>query len=107
MKTEDIPHAAPSKWIPITDPVHLAALGKLQEELGELVAIIGRCIIQGIDECDPETGKSNRVALGEELGDVCGLSELVITELTLPFGEIRERADRKLKMKLKWLGMLR
>lgn len=105
MKTEDI--GRPSKWVPIDDKVHLAALGKLSEEAGELVSIISRCIIQGIDECDPETGKLNRVALGEEIADVRALTGLVINELALPGHAIVVRSDRKYKMKLDWLEMLR
>lgn len=50
----------PNPWHPISDPVDLKHLGKLSEELGECSAAVARCIIQGIDECEPVTGKINR-----------------------------------------------
>lgn len=53
----------PSKWIPMTNLVDLAHLGKLLEECGELTGITARCIIQGIDEADPESGKKNHLAV--------------------------------------------
>jgi hypothetical protein len=107
MKTDDIDGHRPSKWVPITDLQTLAALGKLQEELGELVSIIGRCIIQGIDERDPETGTYNRVNLKNEIADTMGLSVLVMEHLHLDKNEIDIRASKKLKMKREWLEMLR
>lgn len=107
MKTEDIDGYKPSKWIPITDLQTLAALGKLQEELGELTSIIGRCIIQGIDERDPETNELNRDNLQKEIADVMGMSVLVMDRLGLDKDEIDVRASKKLKMKHDWLEMLR
>lgn len=53
----------PSKWIPITDFVALAHLGKAGEESAELSGILFRTIIQGIDGVDPDTGKSNLLAI--------------------------------------------
>lgn len=57
-------------WHPMTDPVDVKHLGKLIEELGELQSAAARCLIQGIDECEPTTGKPNRRWLREELADV-------------------------------------
>ena len=107
MRTEDIDSTRPSKWIPITDLQTLAALGKLQEELGELTAIIGRCIIQGINEKDPETGEVNRDNLQKEIADVQGISFLVSEHLGLDLYQIGVRAEKKLRMKRDWLEMLR
>ena len=59
-----------SPWKPVRDPLTLKILGKLVEELGELTSAVSRCIIQGIEERHPETGKSNRQWLLEELSDV-------------------------------------
>lgn len=61
---------APSPWQPEAGAVRLAVLGKLAEELGELSAIVARCIIQGIDESEPRTGVLNRDALAKEMADV-------------------------------------
>lgn len=57
-------------WQPTNNPLTLAVLGKLAEELGELSQITGRCIIQGVREKEPTTGKVNREALKEEIADV-------------------------------------
>lgn len=57
-------------WNPMTKAIDLKHLGKLGEEAGELSAIVCRCIIQGINEYEPVTGKSNREALEDEIADV-------------------------------------
>lgn len=66
-----IPHAfGVSPWHPMSDTVDLKTMGKAMEELGECIAAISRCIIQGIDELEPVTGKCNRDWLQEEMADV-------------------------------------
>lgn len=65
MKTEDIPSTPPSDWQPITNKHDLAVLGKLGEEATELGSAIFRCIIQGLNEREPTTGKVNRQWLEE------------------------------------------
>lgn len=108
MKTEDIDGHRPSKWVPMTDPRGLAALGKLQEELGELMSIVARCIIQGgLHERDPETGTFNHIALQEELADVLALTSLVESYFKLDGMAIGARANKKNHMKQEWLDMLR
>ena len=59
-----------SPWEPVSDRTDLKLLGKLLEELGELTSVVSRCLIQGIDEVQPVTGKSNRLWLEEEYADV-------------------------------------
>lgn len=97
----------PSKWIPTTDPVDLAHLGKLGEETAELSAIVSRIIIQGIDENDPETNKPNRQALAEEIADVFAMAELAIDRFDLDFKMISLRRSRKVQMKREWHRMLK
>jgi NTP pyrophosphatase (non-canonical NTP hydrolase) len=106
METKDIDGHRPSKWIPVTDLKMLAALGKLNEECGELTSIISRCIIQGIDEKDPDTGEVNRAALEKEIADVTGLCRLVVQHFDLDTRGIVDRAEKKYWMKKEWLGML-
>lgn len=57
-------------WHVETCPLRKRHLGKTLEELGELTAVVARCMIQGIDEVDPSSGKTNRLRLEEELSDV-------------------------------------
>lgn len=63
-------------WKPETDKQTLKYIGKLSEELHELGKAIARIQIQGMDGVDPETGKSNRTALFEELADAHALVRL-------------------------------
>jgi len=57
-------------WHPIADAVDLKHLGKLAEEAGELASAAARCMIQGINEPHPTTGKINREWLEDEIADV-------------------------------------
>lgn len=66
-----------SPWRAEPDPIKLAILGKLSEELGELQAAIGRCIIQGVDGVHPVTGKPNIDWLREERVDVQNLFDFL------------------------------
>ena len=56
--------------MPEPDLLTHQALGKLAEEVNELGSIIARCLIQGLNESEPETGKPNREKLAEEMADV-------------------------------------
>jgi NTP pyrophosphatase (non-canonical NTP hydrolase) len=106
METDDIPKKAPSIWIPLSDPGDLAAFGKLQEELGELVSIIGRIQCQGLEGIDPDTGKSNRKALEDELADVKAMCFLVINRFNLDFTHIITRREAKIDYTRVWLDTL-
>lgn len=82
-------------WHPMTDPVSVKTLGKLGEEGGELVSIANRCLIQGIDENEPRSGKSNRRWLEEEIADVFANSDLAIEHFKLNTTFIMARAAQK------------
>lgn len=70
-----------SPWMPITDQVLLAILGKMGEESGELATRCCRCIVQGLDELDPDTGRTNRAELAREMADVMACIEIVRYDL--------------------------
>lgn len=89
-------------WHPITNQLTLKHLGKLGEECNELGAAIFRCIIQGIDEVEPETGKPNRIWLQEEIADVEANLKLVKGHLELDEGAINERMRRKIAHLMGW-----
>lgn len=57
-------------WICTLKPHEARRVGKTIEELGELLAVLGRLTIQAIDDIDPSTGKTNRQRLKEESADV-------------------------------------
>ena len=57
-------------WMPEPNTLIHQLLGKMAEECSELSKIAVRCMIQGIDECDPGTGEENRTELLKEIADV-------------------------------------
>lgn len=100
-ETEDIgTHYEP--WDPIQNKVHLAVIGKAQEELGELQQVLARCIIQGIDEKIPlsDPSKTNRDQLSDELADVEALIHLLREEFNLPHKNVRK--VRKIRVQEQW-----
>ena len=93
-------------WVPITRPIDLKHLGKLCEELGEAVSAIARCLIQGIDESEPVTGKVNREWLEDELADVEANLSLVCHHFGLDRNRMRDRTRQKITHLTKWHSML-
>lgn len=93
-----------SPWKPEPDLLIHQALGKACEEASELANILARCLIQGLNESEPVTGKPNRKSLFEEIADVDAaiqwLRELVNDEYD------GDRADRKLNGFRRWQRML-
>lgn len=92
----------PNPWHPITDPVSLKHLGKLGEELGELMSAKDRVLIQGIDGLDPITSKPNRQWLEEEVADVLAGIDLLIEHFDLDVDFIQERSIKKFRQLRKW-----
>lgn len=103
--TDDV-MKAPSNWRPETDLVRLAVLGKLCEELAEAGAIVARCIIQGIDQSEPETGMPNRIVLQRELADVNAAAGHAIAAFNLDTLAMQKRSAMKFKHKQQWHEML-
>ena len=91
-----------SPWHPITDAVDLKHLGKFAEELGECTAAVSRCIIQGVDECEPVTGKSNHEWLEDEIADVIANAELVIQRFALDRKRMTDRSVKKMRHLKQW-----
>lgn len=93
-------------WQPERDPLALAVLGKLAEELAEASAIVARCIIQGIAESEPVTGKPNADALENELADVAATMFMVIDHYGLNRMRMDRRRDRKIAHLQAWHQMI-
>jgi NTP pyrophosphatase (non-canonical NTP hydrolase) len=96
-----------SPWEPMSRPVDLKHLGKLVEELGECVAAVARCLIQGIDEAEPVTGKINREWFTDEIADVLANIELNIDHFELCAPTIGRRVERKKAHLRQWHGLLK
>lgn len=93
-------------WTPIKEALPLKQLGKLGEESGELSSAVSRCIIQGVDELEPVTGKSNRLWLMEEIADVLASIDRVVVGQQLDTEFILNRAAMKRERLILWEGML-
>lgn len=93
-----------SPWMPEQDRVRLAALGKLIEECNELSARAARCIVQGIDELDPDTGRTNRAELEREIADV--YATIMVVEVGQNLGYLRERIANKISGFERWHALI-
>jgi NTP pyrophosphatase (non-canonical NTP hydrolase) len=95
----------PNPWQPTTNVLDLKIIGKTLEENGELVQALSRCLIQGIDDSHPTTGKPNRIWLQEELADVLANIEILVTHFDLDQEAMMERVDTKRAYLKKWHNM--
>ena len=102
----DNANATMSPWVPMKSAIDLKHLGKLAEELGELQAAVARCIIQGVDEREPVTGKRNREWLEDEIADVIAGVELTVKHFKLDNLRIGSRALAKEERLREWHKML-
>jgi NTP pyrophosphatase (non-canonical NTP hydrolase) len=89
-------------WQPMTLSIDLKLLGKLGEECNELGSAVCRCIIQGIAEREPVTGKPNREWLEDEIGDVIANINLVTQHFGLDTARIAKRVIRKTEHLRAW-----
>ncbi len=89
-------------WHPMSDPQDVKTLGKALEEVSELGSALARCLIQGIGEREPVTGKLNRQWLEEEIADVRANIDLVVDRFKLDGAAITERRNEKKRRLLAW-----
>ena len=104
--SSDATSPALNPWRPISGALDLKHLGKLCEQLNEAGSAVSRCIIQGVDEKEPVTGKVNREWLEDELADVLANIELVMAHFCLDQRRMAARAARKKKLLGAWHAML-
>jgi NTP pyrophosphatase (non-canonical NTP hydrolase) len=93
-------------WRPMSEPRDLKTLGKLGEELGECSAAVSRAIIQGLWECEPVTGKSNKLWLEEEIADVLANIHIAKLRFDLNVDFIERRVADKVSKLARWHAML-
>lgn len=94
-----------SKWIPTTDLMTLRRAGKFIEEGGESIAVAARVIIQGIDEVDPGSGKTNRQRLMDELADVQAQIGCTVLAFDLDQDYMARRTAEKMRQMAEWEAM--
>jgi len=92
-------------WQPERNRIFIATLGKLAEECNELAGRATRCIIQGVVEPDPETGRANVEELRREIADVRAC--IVMAEHILGFSFDVSRADEKLAGYRQWHELIK
>ena len=97
-------NATISPWMPEQDRIRLALLGKLSEECNELAARAARCIIQGLEESDPASNRTNRTELACEIADVIACTEVAIEVLSLPISD--QRIKDKMRGFYRWHSMI-
>lgn len=107
MNTEDIPSAPITIWYPEKNQVVLAAIGKLGEEASELAAKCCRIVISGLDEPNPDNGKSNRQELQDEIADVEAMISHVHTIMKTDLKAMDLRSRHKFTYKEAWFDALR
>lgn len=91
-------------WKPDHNPQQARRIGKTAEEVNELGAVLARISIQGIDEIDPSSGKTNRQRLIEETADVmaqcyCNMAAIFTGE---EVKQIWNRRARKIEQMEEW-----
>lgn len=91
-------------WMPEQDQHRLAVLGKLIEELNEASKAAARCIIHGIEQTDPGTGRTNKQELQRELDDVTAAMFVARERLQL-WWDI-ERTDAKVAGFDRWHDLI-
>lgn len=96
-----------SVWQPEQDKVNIALYGKALEELNECGSIIARCLIQGLEESEPEGKYLNREKLEEEIADVYTTLGHLQDSLHLNTQRIERRAENKYIFLSKWFRKLR
>lgn len=103
-----------SPWQPITDKIDLSHLGKSMEEVGELISELGklqqimaRCVIQGVDEINPTSDKTNRHEITKEIADVYVQLELLTERLKLDCTFMIARYNKKKALQNEWRKLIK
>lgn len=95
----------PSNWQTMQNERDRRVIGKLLEEVAELGQAAARCLIQGIDECEPSTGVSNRAWLENEIADTSAMMSITEKMFGLDVKRMHDRMKVKVEHKMKWIAM--
>lgn len=72
-----------SPWMPERNPLTVAMIGKLGEEASELAQRCFRILIQGLDQSDPDSKRTNSEELAREMSDVAACMHVVHEKLKI------------------------
>lgn len=93
-------------WHVETDKFRIRRLGKALEEMGELVSVLARCIIQGVDEVDPSSGEVNRMRMQKEGADVYTQLAHLVDAFDLNQSDMLTRIGYKTDSMAEWERLL-
>ncbi|WP_207747540.1 hypothetical protein [Pelagibacterium limicola] len=99
-----MPDGQISPWMPEQDRIRIAVLGKLAEECNELAARAARCIIHGLHEVDPDSGRYNIDELEREMADVFAC--LSVARMRLRAEPDINRIETKMQGFARWHRMI-
>lgn len=91
-----------SPWSPLKDPNEIKLIGKTLEELGELTQALSRSLIQGIDEEMPDSKKTNKVWVEEEIADSLAMIYILMAAFELNNDKMSDRARKKISFFNSW-----
>lgn len=94
-----------SPWMGEPDPVKKQVLAKMAEELSECAARVARCQAAGINDIDPDTGRTNKEELEREMADVVATFKLSDIEIDTNINI--ERITTKLNGFNRWMVIIR
>jgi NTP pyrophosphatase (non-canonical NTP hydrolase) len=78
----------------------------LQEECGEVVQSISKCMRFGIDQIKPGTDRTNLQHLQQEIGDILAMVELLHDqELGITVEGLQEAANNKFQKLKRWSNL--
>jgi NTP pyrophosphatase (non-canonical NTP hydrolase) len=98
-------NSTPNPWQPMSNSLDIKILGKFLEELGECSSAVARCLIQGIDESEPVTGKPNKEWLEDEIADVLANVDIILSKYSLNVNRISDRSKSKNAFLKRWHDM--
>jgi len=76
-------------------------------QIGKLIEILGRCIIQGVDEIDPSTKRVNRERLLSAMTNMNWCIDMAILSSDLDIQAIEARIEMKKRFKREWHEMIK
>jgi enamine deaminase RidA (YjgF/YER057c/UK114 family) len=77
-------------------------VGRLAASASQCATAVARCIIQGIDECEPVTGRCNRLWLEDAVAHVAANIDLAVERFGFDLTRIAIRAERKRSHLKQW-----
>lgn len=89
-------------WVSPTDPHEIRRLGKTVEELGELVAVLGRTLCQGLGGVDPASGETNIHRIEKETADVQAQIGCNVMSFALDQDWMASRTAEKMRQMGEW-----